>query len=87
MNSVNDDAISAVREWCNALERPFSYCHTEEYDGEDVIFVSLYDFADFVNWLRENVLGLIYIPGKIRKDGVQFASADLRKAKYYWDEY
>lgn len=78
-----DDDIKAVQEWCKNEERTFSYCHTEEDDGEDVIFVSMYDFKEFADWLRENVMDLICIPGKIGNDGVWFSSADLEKAKFY----
>lgn len=83
MNSMYDDDVKAIQEWCNDNEHTFSYCHTEEDDGEDVIFVSMYDFEEFADWLRENVLDLIYIPGKIGNDGVWFSSADLEKSRFY----
>lgn len=78
-----EDDIKAIQEWCNAEERCFSYCHTEEEDGEDVIFVWAGDFPDFTDWLRRNVTDLICIPGKIGNDGVWFTTADLEKAKFY----
>lgn len=78
-----DDQIKKVQDWCKDEEHTFSYCHTEEDDGEDVIFVSCYDFEEFSDWLRENVLDLIYIPGKIGNDGVWFSSSDLDRAKFY----
>ena len=78
-----DDDIKAIREWLRDDERPFSYCHTEEDDGEDVMFVSANDFEDFADFLRENVWDLICIPGKIGNDGVWFSTADLEKAKFY----
>ena len=78
-----DDDIKAVQDWCKNEERIYSYCHTEEEDGEDVIFVSAYDYEEFADWLRENVLDLLYIPGKIGNDGVWFSSADLEKSKFY----
>ena len=78
-----EDDIKAIREWCNSEERPFSYSHTEEEDGEDVIFVSVDDFEDFTDYLRENVLDLICIPGKIGNDGVWFSSEELEKARFY----
>lgn len=78
-----DDDIKAVQDWCNRKEHTFSYCHTYEDDGEDVIFVSSYDFEEFADWLRENVKDLIYIPGKIGNDGVWFSSLDLEKANFY----
>jgi len=80
---MDDDEIKAIREWCNAEESSFSYSHTEEDDGEDVIFVASDDYQEFAEWLRENVLDLICIPGKIGNDGVWFSSADLKKAKFY----
>lgn len=78
-----DDNIKAIQDWCKDKERTFSYCHTEEDDGEDVIFISALDFNDFADWLRENVYDLICIPGKIGNDGVWFSSADLERAKFY----
>lgn len=78
-----DEDIKAVREWCNAEEHDFSYSHTKEDDGEDVIFVSAYDFEEFADLLRENVRDLIYIPGKIGNNGVWFSSTDLEKAEFY----
>ena len=78
-----EDDIKAVQEWCKDEEHTFSYCHTEEDDGEDVIFVSMYDFEEFADWLRVNVLDLICIPGKIGVDGVWFSSADLERANFY----
>lgn len=78
-----DDDIKAIREWCNSEENYWSYSHTEEDDGEDVIFVSRYDFDEFADWLRENVLDLMYIPGKIGNDGVWFSSSDLENAEFY----
>ena len=78
-----EDDIKAIREWCNSEERSFSYSHTEEEDGEDVIFVSVDDFEDFTDYLRENVLDLICIPGKIGNDGVWFSSEELEKARFY----
>lgn len=79
-----DDDVKAIKEWCNDNEHTFSYFHTEEDDGEDVIFVSMYDFEEFADWLRENVMGLLHIPGKIGNDGVWFSSADLEKARFYY---
>lgn len=78
-----DDDIKAIQDWCKDEEHTFSYCHTEEDDGEDVIFVSAYDFEEFADWLRENVLDLICIQGKIGNDGVWFSSADLERANFY----
>lgn len=78
---MHDDDIKAIQDWCR--NKKLSYCHTEEDDGEDVIFVSMYDFEEFADWLRENVLDLIYIPGKIGNDGVWFSSADLEKSRFY----
>lgn len=78
-----DDDIKAIRDWCNSEEHLFSYSHTEEDDGEDVIFVASDDYQEFAEWLRENVLDLICIPGKIGNGGVWFSSADLEKAKFY----
>ena len=78
-----EDDIKAVQEWCKDEEHTFSFCLTEEDDGEDVIFVSMYDFKEFTDWLRENVLDLICIHGKIGTDGVWFSSADLANAKFY----
>lgn len=78
-----DDDIKAIKDWCNAEKHTFSYCHTEEDDGEDVIFVASSDYEEFANWLRENVIDLIYIPGKIGNDGVWFSSSDLEIAKFY----
>ena len=78
-----DDDIKAIQDWCKDEERIFSYCHTEEDDGEDVIFVSASDFEEFADWLRESVLDLVCIQGKIGNDGVWFSSADLERAKFY----
>ena len=78
-----DEDIKAIREWLNSEEHTFSYSHTEEDDGEDVMFVSSDDFEDFADYLRENVLDLISIPGKIGNDGVWFSTSDLEKAKFY----
>ena len=78
-----DDDIKKVRGWCKDKERTFSYSHTEEEDGEDVIFVSASDFEDFADFLRENVSDLICIPGQIGNDGVWFSTADLEKARFY----
>ena len=78
-----DDDIKKVRDWCKDKERTFSYSHTEEEDGEDVIFVSASDFEDFADFLRENVLDLICFPGQIANDGVWFSTADLEKARFY----
>lgn len=78
-----DDDIKAVREWFDSEDRVFSYCHTEAEDGEDVMFVAASDFEDFADFLRENILDLICIPGKIGNDGVWFSSEDLEKAKFY----
>lgn len=78
-----EDDIKAIRDWLNDKERPLCYCHTEEEDGEDVMFVSVNDFEDFADFLRENVLDLIDIPGKIGNDGVWFSTDDLEKAKFY----
>lgn len=80
---MDDDNIKAVKDWCNSEDHYFSYCHTEEDDGEDVLFVDSGDFEDFADFLRENVLDLIYIPGKIDNDGVWFSTTDLKNAKYY----
>ena len=79
-----DDDIRAIQDWCRGEEHTFSYCHTEEDDGEDVIFVSADDYEEFADWLRENVMDLICIPGKIGNDGVWFSSADLEKARFYY---
>lgn len=76
-----EDDIKAIRDWL--FERPDCYCHTEEDDDEDVMFVSADDFEDFADFLRENVLDLICIPGKIGNDGVWFSTVDLKKAKFY----
>lgn len=78
-----EDDIKAVREWCNSDERTFSYAHTEENDGEDVIFVSAYDYEEFCDWLAENYVDFICIHGKIGKDGVWFSSVELEDAKFY----
>lgn len=78
-----DEEIKAIREWLNSKERTFSYSHTEEEDGEDVMFVSADEFEEFADFLRENVLDLICIPGKIGNDGVWFSTADCEKAKFY----
>lgn len=78
-----DDDIKAIREWCNSEEHYWSYSHTEEDDDEDVIFVSMYEFEEFADWLRKNVMDLISIPGHIGNDGVWFSSSDLEKAKFY----
>lgn len=78
-----DDDIKAIQDWCKDEERTFSYFHTEEDDGEDVIFISALDFNDFADWLHDNVYDLICIPGKIGNDGVWFSSADLKRAKFY----
>jgi len=78
-----EDDIKAVRDWCNSDERTFSYSHTEEDDGEDIIFVSASDYEDFCDWLAENYVDFICIYGKIGRDGVWFSSADLEKAKFY----
>lgn len=78
-----DDDIKAIREWLKSDERPYCYCHTEEDDGEDVMFVASGDFEDFADFLRENVLDLICIPGKIGNDGVWFSTTNLEKAKFY----
>lgn len=80
---MGDDEIKKVQDWCKDEEHTFSYCHTEEDDGEDVIFVLSYDFKEFADWLRENVLDLLYVPGKIGNDGVWFSASDLEKAKFY----
>lgn len=80
---MSEDDIKAVQEWCKEKEHTFSYCHTEEDDGEDIIFVSMYDFEEFADWLGQNVIDLICIPGKIGNDGVWFSSADLERAKFY----
>lgn len=82
-DEMYDDDIKAIREWLRDDKRTFSYCHTEEDDGEDVMFVSADDFEDFADFLRENVLDLICIPGKIGNDGVWFSTVDLEKAKFY----
>ena len=82
-DAMTDDDIKAIRDWCKSDERTWSYSHTEEDDGEDVIFVSMYEFEEFADWLRENVMDLIYIPGKIGNDGVWFSSTDLERAKFY----
>lgn len=78
-----DDDINAIKEWLNSDEHTFSYCHTEEEDGEDVMFVSMYDFEEFADFLRETVMDLICIPGKIGNDGVWFSTYDLEKATFY----
>lgn len=78
-----DDEIEALRDWLNSEEHVFSYSHTEEEDGEDVLFVSVYDYEEFCNWLTENATDLIYIPGKIGNDGVWFSSVELSKARFY----
>ena len=78
-----DEDIKTLREWCNSDDHTFSYSHTEEEDGEDVIFISRYDFDDFANWLSENVVDLICINGKIGNDGVWFSTADLERAEFY----
>ena len=78
-----DEDIKAIRDWLRDDERTFSYCHTEEEDGEDVMFVSSWDFVDFTVFLCENVFDLICIPGKIGNDGVWFSTSDLEKAKFY----
>lgn len=83
VNDMYDDDIKAIRDWCNSDERTWSYSHTEENDGEDIIFVSMYEFEEFADWLRENAMDLIYIPGKIGNDGVWFSSTDLERAKFY----
>lgn len=78
-----EDDIKAVMEWCNAEEHTFSYAHTDEDDGEDVIFVATNDYVEFADWLRENILDLICIRGKIGNDGVWFSKDDLEKAKFF----
>lgn len=78
-----DDDIKAIRDWLNDEERPYCYCHTEEDDGEDVMFVSMYDYQEFADFLRENVVDLIYIRGNIGNDGVWFSTDDLEKARFY----
>lgn len=78
-----EEDIKAVREWLASDDRPYCYSHTEEEDGEDVMFVSASDFEDFADFLRENVIDLICIHGKIGNDGVWFSTADLEKAVFY----
>ena len=80
---MGDDEIKALREWCNDDYHTYSYSHTEEDDGEDVIYVSNYDFEDFCDWLRNNVTDLICIYGKIGNDGVWFSTEELKQAKFY----
>lgn len=46
------------------------------------MFVSAGDFEDFADFLRENVLDLICIHGKIGNDGVWFSTAELEKAVF-----
>jgi hypothetical protein len=79
---MHDDEVKKVQDWCKDEEHTFSYCHTEEDDGEDVIFVSNHDFEEFADWLMENVADLIYIPGNIGNDGVWFSESDLKKARF-----
>ncbi len=78
-----EEDINAVREWIASDDRPFCYAHTEDDDGEDVMFVSAGDFEDFADFLRENVFDLICIHGEIGNDGVWFSITDLEKAKFY----
>ena len=47
---MTDDDIKAIRDWCKSDERTWSYSHTEEDDGEDVIFVSMYEFEEFADY-------------------------------------
>lgn len=78
-----DEDIKAMREWLNSDERPFSYSHTEEDDGEDVMFVYSGDFNEFADYLRENVTDLICISGNIGNDGVWFSSEQAENARFY----
>jgi hypothetical protein len=48
-----EEDIKAVREWLASDDRPFCYTHTEEDDGEDLMFVSAGDFEDFANDIWE----------------------------------
>lgn len=78
-----DEDIKALREWLNSDDRPFSYSHTEENDGEDVMFVYSGDFEEFADYLRENETDIICIHGMIGNDGVWFSSEEAENAKYY----
>ena len=78
-----EDDVKAVRDWCNSDEHTFSYAHTEEDDGEDVIFVSSDDYEEFCDWLTENYTDLICIHGKIGREGVWFSSVELEDARFY----